>query len=159
MKIKTNGKNKMKIKTNGKNKMKIKTNGKNKEEQMDKTRRSRRLRRLVYRKVWFQQAPNFSNAEWGGVGWLAARGSGVRGWPRFFFGDPFLFCFFVLFIFCLFFVFFLEKKRKKNKKKNKQKKHKKNKKNTVQKFRQPARPKKNTPQKLPQTVPQKIVGW
>jgi len=53
----------MKIKTNEKNKMKIKTHGKNKEEQMDKTRRSRRLRRLVYRKVWFQQAPNFSNAE------------------------------------------------------------------------------------------------
>ena len=148
MKIKTNGKNKMKIKTNGKNKMKIKTNGKNKEEQMDKTRRSRRLRRLVYRKVWFQQAPNFSNAEWGGVGWLAARGSGVRGWPRFFLVTPF----FSVFLFCLFFVYFLfffskknEKKTKKKQKINRKKNKKKTKKNTVQKFRQPARPKKTPP--------------
>ena len=135
----------MKIKTNGKNKMKIKTNRKNKEQQMDKTRRSRRLRRLVYRKVWFQQAPNFSNAEWGGVGWLAARGSGVRGWPLFFWW-PLFFLFFCFVFFFVFFCFFSrEKKQKKTKKKTKKEQKKKQKKNTAQKFRQTAHPKKTPP--------------
>ena len=97
---------------------------------MDKTRRSRTLRRLVYRKVWFQQAPNFSNAEWGGVGWLAARGSGVRGWPLFFFWWPLFFLFFCFVYFLFIFCFFSRKKTKKKQKKTKNK-QKKNKKKTL----------------------------
>ena len=100
--------------------MNMKTNGKTRKN-MEKTRRSRRLRILVYCKVGFNRN-QISPMQRGGVGRLAARRSGVGGVTPFFCDLFFFLCFF------FFWFFSREKTRKKpekNQKKNrkKQKKH------------------------------------